>query len=406
MPALCDPATTPFDAPIHAATAVLIAAPGAPLGAAATALKRALPGVAVQTMHSQDAGGFGAAMAQALAQPALQGPVWFVDASAPLPHAQVLAAMQASLKPTDWGCGRVVWTDAHGRPMAYGYGAIRQLAPDCMLVNAEVARRWPLPQSGAHPLLATMTALTTQGHAHLVRAHDPAQDAALAAAPVAGPSGQVNRDLLHLMPAGLRTVQEIGGSTGALAHAYKAANPGAHYQILELDPSAAVLAQPWCDRAEAGDIEALASADYARFADRQCWVFADVLEHLRNPWGVLRRIRAVIPDDGCLVLCIPNAQHWSLQLKLALGQFRYENTGLLDHTHLRWFTRITLLEMLSDTGWQLEAGSRRILNQLPEQRDRALEAIRTMARAAGHDPEAAADDAQAFQLLVRAVPSR
>ena len=66
-----------------------------------------------------------------------------------------------------------------------------------------------------------------------------------------------------------------------------------------------------------------------------CWIFGDTLEHLKDPWSILKLIRANISKTGSVVACIPNAQHWSLQAKLSIGDFRYEISGLLDKTHLR-----------------------------------------------------------------------
>jgi predicted ABC-class ATPase len=132
-------------------------------------------------------------------------------------------------------------------------------------------------------------------------------------------------------------------------------------------------------------------------------VFGDVLEHLRDPWALLARIRAQLPSSGCVVLCVPNVQHWSLQARLATGDFRYQASGLMDRTHLRWFTRVSLLEMLQQAGLQVQAGTARIFDE--PQRERFLPAIRAMATAMGVDPEQAVQDALPLQYVVRAVPA-
>ena len=126
-----------------------------------------------------------------------------------------------------------------------------------------------------------------------------------------------------------------------------------------------------------------------------------MLEHLRDPWTVLRKIREVLPPGGCVVASVPNAQHWSLQAKLAVGEFRYESAGLLDRTHLRWFTRVTLFELFAKAGLRIEAGVPRIFDE--PGREPILAAIRQMALAQGRDADAAVRDALPLQYVVRAV---
>jgi Methyltransferase domain len=148
-------------------------------------------------------------------------------------------------------------------------------------------------------------------------------------------------------------------------------------------------------------IEEMDDAVFNSLFPSDCWVFADTLEHLRDPWEVLRRIRGKIASGGCVVACIPNAQHWSVQVKLNSGLFRYEDSGLLDRTHLRWFTRITIGEMFESTGFRIVEGGGRIIGQPSEG---VLSAIRGMAYCSDSDPERAATDAIPFQWVVRAEP--
>jgi len=126
-----------------------------------------------------------------------------------------------------------------------------------------------------------------------------------------------------------------------------------------------------------------------------------VLEHLRDPWRVLSQIAQVLPPGGSVVASVPNVQHWSLQARLAVGEFRYESSGLMDRTHLRWFTRVTLFELFGSAGLRIEAGVPRIFDE--PGREPVLEAIRGMARALGRDPEGAVRDALPLQYVVRAV---
>lgn len=213
----------------------------------------------------------------------------------------------------------------------------------------------------------------------------------------------VNRDLLALMPVTARRVVEVGCMHGALANAFREINPAVHYTGIDIDADYAQVAGQACDLALAGDIETFGAAAFGQLFPSDCWVFGDCLEHLRDPWRVVRQIRERIDADGCLVTCIPNAQHWSVQMRLATGLFRYEDSGLLDRTHVRWFTRVTMIEMFQQAGWRIESG---LARRLPQAAPEALiEGVRAIARAGGADPEQAAEDAQVFQYLFKVVPA-
>ena len=213
----------------------------------------------------------------------------------------------------------------------------------------------------------------------------------------------VNHELLSIIPGDARRIVEVGCMQGALAQAYLAGNPGAHYVGIDIDPEYAQVAAAFCSEAIAANIETMDDASFGKLFPSDCWIFGDCLEHLRDPWRVLRRLREAIDADGHLLICIPNAQHWSVQWRLASGQFRYEDSGLLDRTHLRWFTRITLLEMFAQTGWAVEQGMSRVLNA--PQQPQMLEALRAYAVSVGLDGNTAVQDATAFQYVFKLKPA-
>lgn len=212
-----------------------------------------------------------------------------------------------------------------------------------------------------------------------------------------------NPDLLALVPTTASCVVEVGCSSGALAREYKKLNPGCRYVGIELVPQYAELARQYCDEVVESDIEAIDAAFFGTASAYQCWIFGDTLEHLRDPWLLLSRIRTVIPREGCVVACIPNAQHWSVQARLSCGEFKYEESGLLDRTHLRWFTRTTIIEMFHASQFTIAEGFPRIFDE--PNREKVLPAIRAMATSIGADPEMAVNDALAQQYVVRAVPA-
>lgn len=211
-----------------------------------------------------------------------------------------------------------------------------------------------------------------------------------------------NPDLLQLLPVSANRIIEIGCSSGALAREMKKRNASCHYLGLDIDSSYVELASRHCDEARLADIEAVGGEFFHQQSDRDCWVFGDSLEHLKSPWRVLKAVRNVIPAGGVVVACIPNAQHWSMFARLAIGDLRYEDSGLLDRTHLRWFTRKTIVELFRSTGFEIVEGRPRIFDE--PNREAFLPKIAEMAALMGDDPKVAVNDALPLQYVVRAEP--
>jgi len=212
-----------------------------------------------------------------------------------------------------------------------------------------------------------------------------------------------NPDLLRLMDRAFGTVVEVGCSRGALAKAYRQSFPQARYIGIEIDAGYAEAARAHCDRVLCGDVENLPAADWGMLFPSDCWVFGDALEHLRDPWALLRRLRQDIGAQGQVLACIPNAQHWSVQARLAAGAFNYEDQGLLDRTHLRWFTRSTIIELFGSSGFRVEKMLSRVFKE--PAKDRFLPAIGDLASAAGADRERALRDCLPLQYVLRALPA-
>ncbi|MEJ6004403.1 bifunctional glycosyltransferase/class I SAM-dependent methyltransferase [Paucibacter sp. AS339] len=383
----------------------------------------------------------GPGMAWAITNLPLGERALFLDTDVLVLREGFLEALNEALRPGDYGAGGVAYVNRDGFDIPYAYGAVAYLHPPCMLCNVEVMRQWPLPIKHGAPMVAPMLALHDAGQSDLLRNLDWAKNDVLmgtrkvyidhigmgtssatggyhleewmaevqarqAAKPTGtmpseGPGEGFNPDLLAMIPPQAKAILEVGCSTGALAFALKRQRPDVHYMGMELDPKAAEIAARYCDGMAALDIEGADESLYRDYVSRDCWVFGDVLEHLRDPWAVLTKIRKVLPPGGCVVASIPNAQHWSLQARLAVGEFRYESAGLLDRTHLRWFTRVTLFELFARAGLRIEAGVPRVFDE--PGREPILAAIRQMAIAQGRDAEGAVRDALPLQYVVRAV---
>ena len=133
---------------------------------------------------------------------------------------------------------------------------------------------------------------------------------------------------------------------GALGDVYKAINPTATYIGVEL-----MLGLPSrpkvLDYVIEGDISELKVLDLPKNIDKvDCLIFGDVLEHLVDPQKAIKTLLPLLKDEGQLIACIPNAQHWTLIANLLHGQWPQEDQGLFDRTHLRWFTREGIISLL------------------------------------------------------------
>jgi SAM-dependent methyltransferase len=207
-----------------------------------------------------------------------------------------------------------------------------------------------------------------------------------------------NPTILELLPPQAKRVVEVGCMLGSLARVYRERNPHCHWIGIDVDADYAVAARAHCAHAFQADVELLSESEWGALAGADAWVFGDTLEHLREPWTVLRKIAPRLAAGGVVIASIPNAQHWSFQARVNAGQFRYENEGLFDRTHLRFFTRQTILEMFAECGYQVTNMLARNLTNADEAR--YMPSIRVMAQASGVDPDIAERDARAFQYVV------
>lgn len=179
--------------------------------------------------------------------------------------------------------------------------------------------------------------------------HEVTQPSNLYWAPV-DPSAPNNSHAFALEMTGAnKRVLELGPAAGAFTRAL--VDQGCRVVGIEIDPDAAAAVEPIAERVIVGDLSVpgvVASAiDDERF---DVVVGGDVLEHLRDPLEVLRACRAALKPGGYVVLSLPNIAHADVKLQLLDGRFPYRATGLLDRTHLRFFTLESIHELLHDAG--------------------------------------------------------
>jgi O-antigen biosynthesis protein len=157
-------------------------------------------------------------------------------------------------------------------------------------------------------------------------------------------------------------------------------------------------ARRWCRRLVVGDVELL---DLDRVLDGEVYeiiVCGDVLEHLRDPWSFARRLSRRLGPGGRLLLSVPNVAYLGLLVDLLRGNFRYRDVGLLDRTHLRFFTFDSLRELLEEAGWHLWAAEQVTLSLTDSEFRVRLESLAPALR----DELLARPDALCYQWVVEA----
>jgi 2-polyprenyl-3-methyl-5-hydroxy-6-metoxy-1,4-benzoquinol methylase len=145
----------------------------------------------------------------------------------------------------------------------------------------------------------------------------------------------------HDMVALLSTKQsahilEIGCGDGATGAAALAAGKAVHYTGVELMPEVAELARDRLQTVITGNIEQL---DLNQFQGQfDALIMSEVIEHLVDPWETLARLISCLKPGGEIIASSPNAAHRKVITSLIAGRFEYTAEGVMDRTHLRWFT--------------------------------------------------------------------
>ena len=154
------------------------------------------------------------------------------------------------------------------------------------------------------------------------------------------------------VPATARTVLDVGCSTGKFGEPLVAR--GCEVVGIEPDESAAELARQRLSRVIVGTFPESAAA-VARPGGYDAVVYNDVLEHMTHPERALAATRDLLAPDGVLVASIPNVRHvTALGPLLVRGDWTYTDVGVLDRTHLRFFTRRSIVALFTDAGWTIE----------------------------------------------------
>lgn len=169
-----------------------------------------------------------------------------------------------------------------------------------------------------------------------------------------GYHGGARKDLVEMSPRPIRCALDIGCAAGGTGAYIKEKYPKARVIGIELNRAAAKIAETRLDTVLVGKFEEIDfEAAGIRAGDIDTVIVADVLEHMYDPWSVLTRLQRYLSSDGQIIASIPNVRNLKLMEDLAAGYWRYEAAGLLDITHIRFFTLRELRRFFHETGYHI-----------------------------------------------------
>ena len=145
-----------------------------------------------------------------------------------------------------------------------------------------------------------------------------------------------------------KAVLEFGCASGHVTKAL--VDRGCRVVGVEVDPEAARVAEAWAEEVVVGHVEQDDVWDHLSAEKFDAVLFGDVLEHLGDPLTTLRTALRFISPSGFVVMSVPNVAHGDVRLSLLRGSFEYRETGLLDRTHLHFFTKDSVVDLCRQAG--------------------------------------------------------
>ncbi|UCB56653.1 MAG: class I SAM-dependent methyltransferase [Candidatus Omnitrophota bacterium] len=162
---------------------------------------------------------------------------------------------------------------------------------------------------------------------------------------------QARPEMLKYIPEDSGRILDVGCGAGLFAGRLKEKLKAEVWGV-EIDKSAAALAQDRIDRVLVGDISKLQDELPKAYFD--CIIFNDVLEHLVDPFGLLSKIKDKLDSNGAVVSSIPNVRFLRILKDLLLKkQWKYAECGILDKSHLRFFTRQSIIDMFGVLDYEI-----------------------------------------------------
>lgn len=160
-------------------------------------------------------------------------------------------------------------------------------------------------------------------------------------------------NLLKLTPKNCQCYLDVGCAAGVLGKTLKECNEKIEVYGIEMNRYYAKKALENLDGVICGNVEEIDLSIINKQFD--CIIYSDILEHLKDPWSVLETHKEFISPGGVIVVSIPNVQFIGVILSLIFGNWNYKESGILDRTHLRFFTKKTIKALLCGAGYRIES---------------------------------------------------
>lgn len=208
-----------------------------------------------------------------------------------------------------------------------------------------------------------------------------------------------NPDLLEKIPLSAKTILDVGCGSGALGAEYLRRNPNARFLGIDRDEAALALAGSRLTEIFCGDVEK-APMPFSVPEGIDCIIYGDVLPQLADPWAVLGEQVKYLSPEGTVLVCMANVEHWSFAERLLRGTFDYQEQGLFDRAHLRWFTPRMMGTALTAAGLELADVAPRAIGR--EDAERFATTLAPGLRALGIDPAEYFRRAVPLQFIWRA----
>jgi 2-polyprenyl-3-methyl-5-hydroxy-6-metoxy-1,4-benzoquinol methylase len=161
----------------------------------------------------------------------------------------------------------------------------------------------------------------------------------------------VRDDLISLIPSETKRILEVGCAGGMTGKALR--EKGCTEIVgIEISEEVARAGEAYYDKLIIGDVEKIKLPFKRGHFD--CILYGDVLEHLVDPWKVLKEHHAFLKKDGTIICSIPNVRHYRIIKQLVFkGKWEYTTRGVMDRTHLRFFTLKSIQGMLEEAGFEI-----------------------------------------------------
>lgn len=161
------------------------------------------------------------------------------------------------------------------------------------------------------------------------------------------------KDLVDQLPDNpTAKILEIGCGAGGTGQYALAKGKCQWYGGVEISASAAETARQHLNEVITGDVESIEFPWEENTFD--ALIMSEVIEHLNDPWEVVKRLRPLLKKDAIFFCTTPNVSHYYIIKMLFNGEWTLEDEGIMDRTHLRWFTPKTLSELAEDAGFTVE----------------------------------------------------